>query len=114
MSRPGAVGLHGTISAKFIQFDPIEFLLDRPFDRLNVNFFFWRDKAVGYSCFFGSPGASDAVDIIVSIVWNVVIDDMRNISDVDPAGCNVGGHQDLIVVLAKAVQGFLALTLGTT
>src|SRR5437867_4126867 len=74
---------------------------------------FW-DKSLGDSFLFCSTGPSDAVNIIVSIVWYVVIDDMRNISDVDPAGCHVGGHQDLIVVLAKAVQGFLALTLGAT
>ena len=82
MSRFGVPGLNGTMKVKFIQFYPIEFLLDRPFDRLNVNFFLRRDKAVGDSFLFCSTGPSDAVNIIFRLLRNVEVDDMADLSDI--------------------------------
>ena len=60
----------------------------------------------------GAAGAADAVDIVVVGSRQVVIDDMRDADDVEPARGHVGGHQDLDVMLLEELERFLALGLA--
>lgn len=60
----------------------------------------------------GPAGATDAVDIGIGRVRDVIVDDMGYLGDVDAAGRYVGGHQDLVGAVPEAVQGGLAPVLG--
>src|SRR5262245_14008974 len=51
------------------------------------------------------------MDVIVRIVGNVVVDNMRNVPDVDAAGSDVRGDQNLIMIPPEPFQCLLALAL---
>ena len=51
------------------------------------------------------------MDVIVRIVGNVVVDDMRNVPDVDAAGSDVRGNQNLIMIPPEPFQCLLTLAL---
>ena len=52
----------------------------------------------------GAAGAADAMDIIVRMPGNVVIEDVADALDVEAAGGDVGGDQDVDLVLLEAVE----------
>ena len=54
---------------------------------------FGRDERVSDSLASHAAGAADAVDVVVAEGRNVVIDDVRDAADVDPATDHVGGDQ---------------------
>src|SRR5262249_37486764 len=60
----------------------------------------------------GAGGAADAVDVVVGDGRHVVADDVGDVIDVEPAGGDVGGHQDLEVAPAEALHRLVALGLG--
>src|SRR5271157_666773 len=49
---------------------------------------------------------------VLGNLWQIIVDDMRNIRDVDAARGDVRRHQDLELTLVEAVQGPGALRLG--
>lgn len=64
-----------------------------------------RSEAVSACC---SPYA---VNIILSVVWDIVVDDHLNIVDVDAAGNNVGGHKHVNVPVLETMHDLVALAL---
>src|SRR5262245_39122962 len=62
-----------------------------------------------FALLVAAAGAADAMDIVVVGSWQVVIDDMRDVGDVQAAGRHVGGHQDAHVSLLEEAEGLLAL-----
>ena len=63
--------------------------------------------------FFGSAsGAADAVDIVVICRGKVIVDDVRDIVDVESSGGDVGGDQNLDEIVFELFEGALALALG--
>ena len=60
----------------------------------------------------GAAGAADAVDVALAVLGRVEVDDVRDAVDVDAAGGDVGGDQDVDVPGLEAGQGLLALALG--
>ena len=70
---------------------PFELLADNPFDAPYFPFLlavYDRDR---YTRFPGASGTSAAVGVRFDIVGQSVIDDMRQVVYVEPAGCYVGG-----------------------
>ena len=59
----------------------------------------------------GAPRATDAVRVVVDGAGHVVVDDMRDLRDVETSGGEIGGDEDLELALAKAVERLLALRL---
>ena len=55
-----------------------------------------------------AAGAADAVDVRHRVVRGLVVDDVGDVVDVDAAGCDVGGHEDLDRAVAEGTQGLLA------
>ena len=49
----------------------------------------------------GAPGAADAVHVRLGRGRHVVVDDVRHIIDVEPAGGNIGSHQQFRRAVAK-------------
>ena len=71
-----------------------------------------RDKCQGVASPASSPGAADTVDVVVVGAWGVVVDDMGDVSNVDTTGGNVGGDQNVDVVVPELFEGALPLALG--
>ena len=56
----------------------------------------------------GATRATNTVDKGHWIIWYLVVDDVSDIIDVDTAGSNIGGDQDVYLAGAEGLQGFLA------
>ncbi len=59
----------------------------------------------------GPAGAADAVDVGLGVVGNVVVDDVADALDVQPARGHVGGDQDVDIPALEPIDDFLALLL---
>ena len=59
--------------------------------------------------FRAAAGAADAMDVVVVGSRDVIVDDVRDVGDVEPACGNVGRHEDLEIVVLEGAQGALAL-----
>ena len=60
----------------------------------------------------GTARAAAAVGVVLHVVGHTVVDDVRQVVDVEPAGRHVGGHEQLYPVLAEALHGEVALLLA--
>jgi len=70
------------------------------------------DEGDGVSAFGGPSGATDPVNVVIRVFRDVVIDDVRDAGDVDPAGGNVRGHHDFGLAGLEEVEGLGSLGLG--
>ena len=59
-----------------------------------------------------AAGAADAMDEVFGHLRQVVIHHVRDALHVDAAGGHVGGHQDAIVAVLKALERLVALILA--
>ena len=59
----------------------------------------------------GSTGTARAVGVVLDIVWQSVVNDVRQVIDVQSAGSHVGSHQQLYGMLAELLHGQVALLL---
>ena len=55
---------------------------------------------------------SDAVDVALGLIWEVVVDDVGELVDVDTARRDVGRHEYADIPLLKVTEGALASVLG--
>ena len=67
-----------------------------------------RGHALG-SC---AAGTADAVDEVVAGIGQVVVDDVRDVGDVDAASGDVGGDQDAVLAVGEALESGGALGLA--
>ena len=58
-----------------------------------------------------SPRASDAVDVLLDVIREVVVDDVFHLRDVEASGSDRRGDQDPTSPGAEVSQGFLSLPL---
>ena len=66
---------------------------DRSYSALGWN------ESKGCSFFAGAAGSADAVDIGIISLRDVVVDDMRDVWNIEPASSNVGRNQYIYLVL---------------
>ena len=59
-----------------------------------------------------TPGAPDAVHVGLVVLGALVVDHVRHVGDVDAAGGDVGGHEDVGLTAAEALQRLLPQHLG--
>ena len=85
---------------------------DGPIDRPYHLGILRGDQGERISAAFGPAGSTDAVNIGLGGGGDVEIDDMGNIGDIDAAGGDIRGHQNLIRSGAEAVECCLAPPLG--
>ena len=70
------------------------------------------DKQDGLAGTARATRAADAVDVGLRVVRDVVVEHVRDALDVQAAGGDVGGHEDVQAAVAQLVHGALALLLG--
>ena len=51
-----------------------------------------------------TAGTTNAVHVILGLLRHVVVDDQRDVLDVDTARGNVGGHQHAVLTALEAVE----------
>ena len=68
-----------------------------PLKLKEVRALFPQEKRGSDTAFAGAAGATDAMDEVFGDVGKVVIDDMRDVLDVDAASGYVCGHEDAIL-----------------
>lgn len=59
----------------------------------------------------GTRGATDAVNVALWLVRNVVVDDVADVVNINAARCNVGGNQDAGLTTLEVSQGCFARVL---
>ena len=69
------------------------------------------DEGEGVAVLAGAGGAADAMDVVLLVPGQVVVEDHVDAADVDAAGGDVGGDQNVEVVLAEVVHHPVALDL---
>ena len=82
-----------------------EGLLEQRFDGGEHRGFVGADQRDGFTGGAGAAGAADAVDVVFGDDGQVEIDDLRQVVDVQPAGGDVGGDEDLHFAGLEAFQG---------
>ena len=66
----------------------------------------------GVAFFFGACGAADAVDVVLGIDGDVVVEDVGDAFDVEASCGDVGGDEDVVLTFTESLEGALALDLG--
>ena len=61
---------------------------------------------------FGAPGASDAVNIVLVLLGQVVIDDRFHVVHVNASGRHIRGHQNFKLAVFKTVHDLIAQALA--
>ena len=64
-----------------------------------------RDRDAGLA---RAAGAADAVQVGLLVLGALVVDDVRDVVDVDAAGGDVGGDEDVDLAVAERAQRLLA------
>jgi hypothetical protein len=82
------------------------------FDVADEEGFAAGDERDGAATAAGAPGPADAMDVILDVVGKIVIEDHLDVVDVDAAGGDVGGDQELEVGFSEFVHDAVALGLA--
>ena len=59
-----------------------------------------------------TAGSTNAVDIVFGCMGQVVVDDGRQLRNVESTGGHIGGHQHLDLVLLETIEGAQTLILA--
>lgn len=86
--------------------------LHRLFDGAQLVDFSRGAEGDGTAVTSGTRGATDAVDIVVRHVRQVIVIDMRDLGDIQPARGDIGRNQHLRLTLAEGLQRAFTLTLA--
>ncbi len=71
------------------------------------------DKGGGKAGVSSAPGTTNAVDIVIDCIREVIVDDVHDIRDIETAGCDVCGNEDWCDASAEGTKSILALALGS-
>jgi len=66
----------------------------------------------GLAGFTGACRAADAVNVVLGVLGNIVIDHVADVLHVDAARGHVGGHQDFELSALEMLHQFETLALG--
>src|SRR5690606_38212028 len=85
---------------------------DQLLDGLEQHGIVLAGEADGGTALAGAAGAADAVDVVLRLLRQGVVDHVADAVDVDAAARHVGGHQHLDGTGLEVVEGFDPLVLG--
>ena len=70
------------------------------------------DEGKGGTSVTSTTGTANPVDVVVNVARKVVVDNLRDVGDVQTTTSNIGGTHDGSVAALEAAEGILALPLG--
>ena len=85
-------------------FGPRNALADQFLDLGDGSAVAWTDDGDGGAGLAGAAGATNAVHVVVGMMRDVEIENMADVRNVEPAGRDVGGDQELDLALAELVE----------
>ena len=109
--RTRRLGRRGGLVVEAFGAFPDDASADELLQRTKLRLFLRADEADGVAHGLGAAGAADAVDVVLGVGGNVVVDDVRDAGDVDAAGGDVGGDHHLVAAALEAFEGLDALVL---
>ena len=77
---------------------------DQLLDRLDQAAFVGRGQGEGMTDLAGAAGTADAMDVVLGRERHVEVEDVAHVDDVEAAGGDVGGHQDLDLALLELLE----------
>ena len=86
-------GIRPPFAGQIVEVRALDFTVDQLFDFGQVRAFFACDQCERLAGFLHAPRAADAMDIIFDLIWDVVVENVRDVIDVDAAAGDVGGDQ---------------------
>ena len=90
----------------------LDLLAGGPLDLLEQEALTRGHEEHGVALTAGAAGAADAVHVGLGVLRDVVVDHVRDALDVQAAGGDVGGHEDVHAAGLQVLDGLLALLLG--
>ena len=87
-------------------------MADEAFDGLGELEFVGSEEGEGVAFGFGSAGSSDAVDVVLGVFGDAVVDDVGDSGDVDAPGGDVGGDEDITGSFLEVLEGLHAVGLA--
>jgi len=113
----GATEIDGLVALLFLKvlvgLQPLEGDLQLALQLAGVGALLGHDEGGGYAGCARAASATDAVDEVLGSIGHVVVDDVRDVLDVDAAGGDVGRDQYAMLAGREALEGGGALRLGT-
>lgn len=94
-----------------IRGDSFDFDAELAFELKEVRALFPQEKRGGDAAFTGTAGAADAMDEVFGDVGEVVVDDVRDVLNVNASSGDVRGDQDAILPALEARESRGALRL---
>src|SRR6202021_321205 len=91
---------------------PLKLYLQFALELAGIVTLLWHDKGGCDALLASAAGAADAVDEVVRGIGQVVVDDVRDVVDVDAACGYVGGDEDAVTAGSKALESGGALRLA--
>ena len=70
------------------------------------------DEGKGGTSVTSTTGTANPVDVVVNVAGKVVVDNLRDVGDVQTTGSNICGAHDGSVAALEAAEGILTLSLG--
>ena len=101
----------GIAVIEILQLHARDFLADESFDGKNVGCIFGNHDGKGVAAVFRAARAPDAMDVVLGMLRDVVVDDMADVRDVQSARGDVGGDEHLEFTFTKTFQRLLAFLL---
>lgn len=86
--------------------EELDFFSDQFFDPTEERPFFIRDQRDGFALETCSTGSSNAMDVVFGDVWQFIVDDMGEGSDIDATSCDIGGDQYADFAFFETVESF--------
>jgi hypothetical protein len=90
---------------------PLDPMLENGLDRVYQGLLHRSHKRVRAAGRLSPSGPADAVDIVFGLDRHIVVDDVRNAFDIEPACGDIGGNQDTCPSMPKGLQRAEALAL---
>src|SRR6185436_9452265 len=85
----GVVEERCIVVGKLVEFDPLDPPSDESFDGGDVRTIFGHHDGEGIARGLGPAGAADSVHIVFRVLWHIVVNDMADVLNVQPASRDV-------------------------
>jgi DNA helicase II / ATP-dependent DNA helicase PcrA len=89
-----------------------DLLADEFLDVTDLTAFFGDHDGEGVTRGLRTPGAADAVHVILRVEGHIEIDDVADLRHIDAASGDVRGDENVVTAVTEAFQGILTLALG--